>query len=364
MADITLFQYLGETITNATAAFVEPAASSLMYGLQMLAVTGVTLYMVLMGYAISTGSVEAPFASFMKQCVKIIIVAAFALSADGYNNHVVAALNGLETGLSDLLNANSASPSASIYQTLDTMLNEGFELSALCLQRASDAGWDFGATLSWWGAALLICLGTLVFALIGGVNIIIAKFSLAIMFALGPLFILCLMFPITAKFFDGWFGQVLNYIFSVVILALIMSFGVVAFDHFVSGVNLNVDASGGQNPFMVAAQVLGLTVALGWIAMQAKGMASGLAGGVALQAMSLRQIVAPAASVMRPIARPLNPLAQSTRLDPRTGHQTSGARAEHFLMGRTPWNPAYRNAVKERIAEGWKKPEGGEMKKG
>ncbi|MCT8003940.1 hypothetical protein NZL82_18915 [Sphingomonas sanguinis] len=112
--------------------------------------------------------------------------------------------------------------------------------------------------------------------------------------------------------------------------------------------------------FMVAAQVLGLTVALGWIAMQAKGMASGLAGGVALQAMSLRQIVAPAAS----IARPLNPLAQSTRLDPRTGHQTSGARAEHFLMGRTPWNPAYRNAVKERIAEGWKKPEGGEMKKG
>ncbi len=81
MADITLFQYLGETITNATTAFVEPSASSLMYGLQMLAVTGVTLYMVLMGYAISTGSVEAPFASFMKQCVKIIIVAAFALSA-------------------------------------------------------------------------------------------------------------------------------------------------------------------------------------------------------------------------------------------------------------------------------------------
>ena len=61
MADITLFQFLGETVTNATGAFVEPAASNLMYGLQMLALTGVTLYMVLMGYAIGTGSVEAPF---------------------------------------------------------------------------------------------------------------------------------------------------------------------------------------------------------------------------------------------------------------------------------------------------------------
>lgn len=360
MADITLFQFIGETVVNATSAFVEPTASSLMYGLQMLALTGVTLYMVLMGYAIGTGSVEAPFAAFMKQCVKIIIVAAFALSADGYNNHVVAALTGLETGLSGLLNANSASPSSSIYQTLDLMLGKGFDLASLCLQRASEAGWDIGASLSWWGSALLIALGTLVFALIGGVNIIIAKFSLAIMFALGPLFILCLMFPVTSKFFDGWLGQVLNYIFSVVILALIMSFGVVAFDHFVSGVNLNVDASGGQNPFMVAAQVLGLTIALGWIAMQAKGMASGLAGGVAMQAMSLRQIVAPAASAMRTVS----PFKQATRLDPRTGHQTTGSRAEHFMMGRTAWNPAYRQAVQERMSQGWKRADGGNVKKG
>jgi len=170
MADLTLFQFIGGTVTNATAAFVEPAATSLMFGLQMLAVTGVTLYMVMMGYAISTGSVEAPFPAFLKQCVKVIIVAAFALSADGYNNHVVAALNGLESGLSSLLNANSASPSSSIYQTLDAMLNKGLDLASLCLQRASDAGWDIGASLSWWGSALFIALGTLVFALIGGVR--------------------------------------------------------------------------------------------------------------------------------------------------------------------------------------------------
>lgn len=357
MADFAIFQFIGETVTNATSAFIEPVASNLINGLQLVAITGITLYIVMMGYAITTGSVEAPLPAFLKQCMKIIIVAAFALSADRYKNQVVAAFNGLETGLTSLLNANSASPASSVYQSLDTMVSKSFDLSALCLQRASDAGFDIGAALGWFGSAILMSFGTLVFALIGGVNIIIAKFSLAIMFALGPLFILCLMFPVTAKFFDNWISQVLNYIFAIVILALIMSFGVVAFDHFLKGINLDVNSGGGQNPFMVSGQVLGLTAALGWIALQAKGMASGLAGGVAMQALSLRQIVAPAASATRSINAP------STRLDPRTGMQTTAGRLEHLAMGRSlaARNPAYRQAVMKNLQQAWKKPDGGSM---
>jgi type IV secretion system protein VirB6 len=185
------------------------------------------------------------------------------------------------------------------------------------------------------------------------------------MFAVGPLFVLCLMFPITAKFFDGWFGQVLNFIFMAVILSLIMTFGMVAYDEFIKGVDLS--GNGQQNPIMIGIQVLGLTAALAWIAMQAGNMASGLAGGVSLAAMSLRQVAAlaaAAASVAGKAARPFNPLAQSTRLDPRTGHQTTASRAEHFAMGRTLWAPAYRQALKERMQQGWKKPEGGSIGRG
>ncbi|ECY1471821.1 type IV secretion system protein [Salmonella enterica] len=364
MSDITLFTFIGDTVTNATDAFVTPAAANLMFKLQMVALTGVTLYIVLTGYAIATSSVESPFWTVIKQWLKIAVIAAFALSADGYQDQVVAAFNGLQSGLSEALNANSAAPSGSIYQTLDELLNKGFDLTATCFQKADEAGWNFGAVLAWGIAGILISVGTLVFALLGGVNIIIAQFSLAIMFALGPLFILCLMFPVTAKFFDGWVGQVLNFVFTVVILAVVMAFGMVAYDHFINGVNLN--GSGEQNPLTVGFQVFGLTLALGWIAMQAGSMASGLAGGVAMQAMSLRQIVAPAAKAAGAAARPFNPLAQSTRLDPRTGHQTTASRAEHFAMGRSVWNrnPAYRDALKERLKGAWQKPDGGNVNKG
>lgn len=365
MADPVLFMFIGDTVTNATNAFVTPAAAKLMTALQLTALAGVTLYITMTGYAISTGAIEAPFQTFLKQCLKIIIIAAFALSADGYQNQVVAAFNGLQAGLSEALNANSASPSGSIYQTLDEFLRKGMELTATCFQKADEAGWNFGAVFGWLGAGVCMALGTLVFALIGGVNIIIAQFSLAIMFALGPLFILCLMFPVTAKFFDSWFAQVLNFIFMAVILALIMTFGIVAYDEFIKGVDLS--GNGDQNPIMVGIQVLGFTFAMAWIALQAGSMASGLAGGVSLAAMSLRQIAAPAAaaaSVARTAARPFNPLAQSTRLDPRTGHQTTASRAEHFAMGRTLWAPAYRQALKERLQQGWKKPEGGSIGRG
>ena len=79
-----VFQFIGETVQNATNAFVTPAATNLMYALQMIAITGVTLYIVLTGYAISTGAIESPFWTFVKQCVKIVIIAAFALT--GYSS--------------------------------------------------------------------------------------------------------------------------------------------------------------------------------------------------------------------------------------------------------------------------------------
>ena len=106
--DPMVFQFIGETVKNATDAFVEPAASSLMFSLQMLVLTGVTLYITMTGYAISTGAVESPFWTFVKQCMKIILIAFFALTADGYITGVMGAINGLESGLSQAMNGGAA----------------------------------------------------------------------------------------------------------------------------------------------------------------------------------------------------------------------------------------------------------------
>ena len=362
--EFTLFTFIGETITNATNAFMVPAANDLMGKLQLAILAGVTLYITGSAYSMMTGSMESPFWTVMKQWLKIGFISYFALTADGYHQQVVATLNGIETGLTDVLKISATgAASSSIYETLDGVVMKGGELATIAMQQSSDAGWNFGAAAGWFITGIFVSVGTLIFAIIGGVNIIVAKFSLAVMFALGPLFIACAMFPMTAKFFDSWIGQVLNYIFTIVILALIMSFGIVAFDSFIVGVDFS--GNGVQNPYLVGLQVFGLTLILGWIAMQAGNMASGLAGGVSTSALSLRQIASGAMSPARAVGAAHNVVnPTSTRLDPRTGQQTTARRAEHLAMGRSVWarNPAYREGIKERLASAWAKQPGGDVK--
>jgi len=99
---------------------------------------------------------------------------------------------------------------------------------------------------------------------------------------------------------------------------------------------------------------------LSYILLQVGGLASGLAGGVSMAAMTLRQMASPATSAARSISSGassahgiVNPL--STRLDPKTGLQTTARRLEHMAMGRSVIapNPAYRRAVMDQIKSSW-----------
>lgn len=358
--DPMVFQFIGETVKNATDAFVEPAASNLMFSLQMLVLTGVTLYITMTGYAISTGAVESPFWTFVKQCMKIILIAFFALTADGYITGVMGAINGLESGLSQAMNGGAAP--MTIYQVLDQSLGKGFEIVGVCFQKADEAGWNFGSVLGWVIAGLVVAAGTVLVAMLGGAVIIVAKFSLAVMFALGPLFIVSLMFPATARFFDSWFSQVMNYVLTIVIMAIIMTFAMKAYDAFIAGADFSGDGDG--NPMFAALQIGALTGVLCWIILQAGGMASGLAGGVSMAAMGIRHLMSPVTgglNAAKGVGNMVNPM--STRRDMQSGMMVTARRGNHLVAGNTMWNPAYRQHVMSNMGKNWGKATGGSVKK-
>ena len=352
---VVLFQFIGETFDNAVAAFVSPAAASLATTLGPIALGGTTLYLILMGYMTVGGYMTSPLSATVKQSVKVALISFFALNSVNYLTWVVGAIDGLQVGLSSALTPG-AETSASIYQTLDASLDGSFNLVGECLSNANDAGLNVGSALSWMFCAFAIGLGTLIFTLLGGAIVITAKLSLAILFGIGPLFILCLMWPVTARFFDSWFSQVMNYTLTIVIVAVFMSFAGAAFNTFIAGADVSAD---GQNsPAFAALQILGLTGLLSYILLQIGGLASGLAGGVSMAAMTLRQMVSPVTSSAQTASNGLssahnivNPV--STRLDPKTGLQTTSRRLEHLAMGRSMVspNPAYRRAVMDQLRE-------------
>jgi len=354
---VVLFQFVGETFDNAAAAFVSPAAANLAATLGPVALTGTTLYLLLMGYMTMAGYVGSPFAVVVKHAAKVAVISAFAFNSVNYMSWVVETIDGLQVGISSAITPGAGS-ATSMYQTLDASLDRAFGLVGDCLSNANDAGLNVGSALSWMFCALAIGLGSLVFVLLGGATVITAKLSLAVLFGLGPFFIMCLMWPVTAKFFDSWFSQVMNYTLTIVIVAVYLTLAGAAFDRFIAGADVSAD---GQNsPAFAALQILGLTCLLSYLLAQIGGLASGLAGGVSTAAMTLRQMVSPITSTARAASSGassahniVNPL--STRLDPKTGLQTTSRRLEHMAMGRSVVapNPAYRRAVMDQLRNSW-----------
>jgi len=357
---VMVFQFIGEMVSNATEAFVTPAASNLITVLGGTALSGLTLYFVLQGYAIMTGQVQEPGVAFLKTVCKSAIIIFIGLNAGNYSEFVVGSFNGLETGLSAALSVNGTP--ASIYQTLDGSLQKGLDIVGICMQKADDAGWSaIISAFGWLIAALVVAIGTSLVTILGGATVIVAKFSLAIMFAVGPLFIMCLLWPMTAKFFDSWFGQVLNYTLTVVFVAVVMSFAMVGYDAFIQGANFA--GEGNDNPLFAALQIGVLTGILMFIIYQVGGMASGLAGGISMTAMTLRQIASPvtgARNAAMGMGHALNPV--STRRDLQSGMMTSGSRMDHLSAGNTVLNPAYRQALRENMGRNWGAARGGGIK--
>ena len=363
MDDPMVFQFIGQTVTNATDAFVTPAAQKVMFGIQMMILTGVTLYITLTGYGIMTGAVQSPMSTFLKQSTKIAIIAVFALTVDGYVTGVMGAFAGLEEGLASFLSGtpDTAGPT-SIYAVLDQSLGKGFELVGQCFQKADEAGYSIGSALGWSIAGIVVGTGTVIVALLGAAVVIVAKFAIAIMFAVGPLFIACLMFPITARFFDSWFGQTLHHTIVVVMVAVVMTFSMKAFNTFIEGADMS--GSGDANPLFAALQIGALCGVLYKLVRETGQMASGLAGGISSAALMLHDLASPVTgglSAGRGVANMVNPM--STRRDLQSGMMVTARRSNHLLAGNTMWNPAYRQHVLTNLGRNWGKATGGKVAK-
>lgn len=67
--------------------------------------------------------------------------------------------------------------------------------------------------------------GTLIIAIPVGAMEIVAKIMLTLMLGIGPFFIAMLMFPVTAKWFDSWFGQVMTYIMQIALVTTVLGMG-------------------------------------------------------------------------------------------------------------------------------------------
>jgi type IV secretion system protein VirB6 len=224
------------------------------------------LYIVLYGYAIFRGSISEPVMDGVVRLVKLIFIYAAATTV-AYNTYVTEPLfNDLPNWLAEAI-SGAASPS--VGAAFDSFFNRGGYLATKI--------WD-SATLTNPGPYVTgfgVWAVTALTSAVGFGIVMLAKVALAVLVALGPIFVACLVFEASRSFFFGWLRQGVNYL---LLFALIITIFQIILT-LVADQWGNIDGQADPNQsglLFIALCALGVIFFL-----QTPNIAAGIAGGAA-----------------------------------------------------------------------------------
>jgi type IV secretion system protein VirB6 len=203
--DLQLSTYVSNN-TARLSAVLEPAI-----------VTLGTLYVMFWGYMQLTGKIEEPFITGLRRIILLVVVLGAALQLWLYNAVIVDTFYNAPAQLAAVV-AGAASP----VNTLDTIWQAGGIVAAQLWARGhiytSSIGFCIAGVLVWIIMGLVCCYAMFLIAL--------SKIALAVLLALGPLFICLRLFDGSRRFFDAWLMQLANYglitILTVLVGALLL----------------------------------------------------------------------------------------------------------------------------------------------
>lgn len=197
--DSRLDGFLGESVSRAIAEVSGPLRLALV------------LYVILYGIAILRGAISEPLMDFAVRSLKLAIVYLLATTA-AYGDWITQPL--FHVLPDTVARAVAGSESTDAGSAFDQFFARAAFLGEEAAQSASAFDW-----LPLIISGAVFGFGALAAALGFGI-VVLAKVALALLIALGPLFIACALFDATRRYFFGWLSQVVNY---VVLFALIVA---------------------------------------------------------------------------------------------------------------------------------------------
>jgi type IV secretion system protein VirB6 len=257
-----LAAYIGDN-TARVAAALEPAM-----------VTLATIYVMAWGYLHLTGKIEEPVLAGVKRIVLLAVILGVGLRLWLYNTLIVDTFYHAPAELAAAL-LGSSDPVG----TIDTIWERGGAVAGNLWDKGGVLTGDFGFYLA--GALVWCLMGVLcVYAMF---LIALSNIALAVLLALGPLFIALLLFETTRRLFVAWVAQLTNYalitVLTVMVSALLLKV--------VQSYAVQTAARGAAILTVDALHMVLIAVLVFLVLRQVMPIASGLAGGVSLNSFGL-----------------------------------------------------------------------------
>lgn len=197
--------YIGDN-TARLALALEPAVMVL-----------ATLYVMAWGYLQLTGRIEEPFSTGVRRILVLALILGASLRLWLYNSVIVDTFYTAPAQLAAAV-VGSADPVG----TIDAIWNQGGGVAAQLWDKGGVLNGDFGFYLA--GGVVWLLIGLLcVYAMF---LIALSAIATAVLLALGPLFIVMLLFERTRRLFEAWIAQLVNYalisVLTVMVAALLL----------------------------------------------------------------------------------------------------------------------------------------------
>ena len=275
-----MFTWVGSQFDILLGTYVVGVVATLMAALAPIALSLLTLWVALYGWAVLRHEVPESVPTFVWKLFKIGLVFALALQSGVYIANIADTANALSTGVATTFLPAAVDPTtvSTPYALLDAFNDQAGQLVLDLLKDAGITRLDllFAAVVCSIGNVLFLCMALFVISL--------AKLVLTFVIAVGPIFMLCLAWRPTQRFFDSWLSMLLN----AVVLAWFAFFALGLSVYMGQALVQVVQDNGGfLGPnFNVVAESLKycvVMVLMAIICLQAPSLAAALTGGAAVQ---------------------------------------------------------------------------------
>jgi type IV secretion system protein VirB6 len=277
---------------------------------------GVTIYIILLGFAILRGAVEYPFREFVYRGVKLTALV-FAVTTLYGASVGLLAMGGLP---SEVANAVGAQNVGGLGDFFDEMMNSSLRaigrMREIVQAHTDEEGtnlvgisnnWDEILTLG--VISVVVIITALLAAALGFAICAFALFALSLLAVVGPVFVAALLFDSTRSFFFSWLGSIVNYVMLVAFALLVTVFITGTGDAF-------IDSITNDDPLVfAAAKALGFYTLGFFFFLQIPGLAAGLGGGGASLATQFASAV-----VSAPLARAAGSASKGTAFAARAAY--------------------------------------------
>lgn len=271
-----MFDWMGTQLDHIISTYVLDVVTTLIGRLVPLALVSTTVWVLLFGWAVLRNEINETVPTFVWKVFKMVLVLAFALETGIYISNVSEGADSLAMGVANTFLPVGVDPAtvSTPYALLDKFNDDANAQVADIMKEASMFRLDLFL------AAALFSLGTIAFLCVALFVVTLSKLLLTFIIAIGPLFILCLAWRPTQRFFDSWLSMLLN----AVVLTWFAFFALGLSAFMGNQVFVAIQSGGGflGNTFNVLGEAMRycvLMILMAIICFQAPSLASALTGG-------------------------------------------------------------------------------------